>query len=56
LVCGEVQALAEGLALGLTGPKPLPPTFFFNGVAASPSGTIYVSGDAANVVYRIDRR
>ena len=47
--------VAEGLELGLTlmPGLPLPPTFLFNGVAVGPSGTIYVTGDRANVLYRL---
>lgn len=50
---GEVNAVAEGLALGAEGiPEAAPPTWFFNGVAVGPSGVIYVTGDIANVLYR----
>lgn len=51
---GEVTPFAEGLALGglhLTG---MPPFYVFNGIAVSQTGTVYVTGDEANVLYRID--
>ncbi len=54
---GEITRVAEGLALGLpeiTGA--IPPTWIFNGVAVGPSGTIYVTGDKANVLYQINQR
>lgn len=52
---GSTTVVAEGLELGLT-PVPgllLPPTFVFNGAAFGPSGTNYVTGDRANVLYRL---
>jgi glucose/arabinose dehydrogenase len=54
---GRVSTVAEGLALGAQGipDTPIvPPTWSFNGVAVGPSGAIYVSGDKANVLYRLD--
>lgn len=54
---GEVTSVAEGLALGVpevTGT--MMPTWIFSGVAVGPSGTIYVTGDKANVLYQIKRR
>lgn len=52
----EVTPVAERLALGASIPDIFFPTAFFNGVAVSPSGTIYVTGDKTNVLYRIDPR
>lgn len=51
---GTVTTVAEGLELGAPGMEGAPPTWIFNDVAVSPSGAIYVTGDLANVVYRID--
>jgi sugar lactone lactonase YvrE len=53
LVNGVVTTLASNLQLGMPAPVNAPPTWFFNGVAVGPSGTIYVTGDIANVLYRI---
>lgn len=53
---GAVRVVAAGLALGAPGTSVFPPTWFFNGVAVGPSGTVYVTGDVANVVYAIDPR
>ena len=52
---GSTSVVAEGLELGLTVAPgiALPPTFAFNGVTVGPSGTIYVTGDRANVLYRL---
>ena len=51
---GEVSTVAVGLELGSEGSKGYPPTWIFNGVAVGPSGAIYVTGDIANVLYRIE--
>ena len=51
---GERQTIAEGLEIGAEGMAGLPETFLFTGVAVAGDGTIYVSGDRANLVYRID--
>jgi sugar lactone lactonase YvrE len=53
LSTGEVTTVIEGLELGADGPDALPPTMVFNGVAVGPSGHIYVTGDIANVLYRL---
>ena len=53
LASGAVTVVAEGLELGMVQPD-FPPTYVYNGVAVGPSGSIYVSGDVANVLYRID--
>lgn len=54
---GEVETIAEGLALD-PGPSPLvaPPTWQFNGVAVGATGSVYVNGDAANVIYKLRPR
>jgi glutamine cyclotransferase len=51
---GQVSTIAEGLALGAVGPSTMPPTWNYNGVAVGPSGAIYVTGEIANVLYRIN--
>jgi hypothetical protein len=46
----------ENLELGgmhLTG---IPPFWIFNGIAVGASGAVYVTGDSANVLYRIEQR
>lgn len=52
LATGQVSIIATDLELGLVGTPGMPPTAVFNGVAVGPSGTIYVTGDVANVIYR----
>jgi sugar lactone lactonase YvrE len=54
LETGEVKTVAEGLLLGAEGAEGYPPTWIFNGVAVGPSGVIYITGDIANVLYRIE--
>ena len=51
---GKVTTLAENLKLGLEAIPGMMPTYIFNGVAVGPSGTIYVTGDVENVLYRIE--
>jgi sugar lactone lactonase YvrE len=50
---GKVTTVAEGLELGAAGVPGMPPTWVFNAVAVGPSGVIYVTGDKANVLYRL---
>jgi len=50
---GAVQVVAEELELGAVGPPYMMPHYFLNGVAVGPSGAIYITGDVANVLYRI---
>ena len=50
---GNVAVVADGLELGAPGPSSMPPTWMFNGVAVSSTGAIYVTGDKANVLYRL---
>ena len=45
---------SENLKLGLETIPGMMPTYIFNGVAVGPSGTIYVTGDVDNVLYRIE--
>ncbi|MCP4289438.1 MAG: hypothetical protein GY792_34295 [Gammaproteobacteria bacterium] len=51
LKTGNVSIVAEGLEIGFPSEHP---TWIFNGVAVGPSGAIYVTGDIANVLYRIE--
>jgi DNA-binding beta-propeller fold protein YncE len=50
---GEAVKIVEGLELGFAR-NSNQPQGFFNGVAVGPSGAIYVTGDKANVLYRIE--
>jgi CubicO group peptidase (beta-lactamase class C family) len=55
---GNADVIAEGLDFmqdnpTSIGPVSLPPQYIFSGVAVGPSGNVYVSGDGANVIYRI---
>ncbi|HMB52209.1 MAG TPA: hypothetical protein VKU40_02760, partial [Thermoanaerobaculia bacterium] len=50
---GATTTVADGLALGAPPLPNLPPTWFFNGVAVGADGDAYVSGNVANVVYRV---
>ena len=49
IATGAKSVVADGLELGAPGLL----TAGFNGVAVGPSGAIYVTGDVANVLYRI---
>ncbi|MFN2201055.1 MAG: hypothetical protein ACK2UO_07600 [Caldilineaceae bacterium] len=58
---GDIDVIAEGLGFaaenfGSIGPVSLPAQLVFSGVAVAPSGDIFVSGDAANIIYRILRK
>jgi sugar lactone lactonase YvrE len=53
-VSGTVTAVVEGLATGLEAGPDDPPFGRFTGVAVGVAGAIYVSGDAGNLLYRID--
>lgn len=50
---GTVSTIATGLGLGAAPPPAAPPTWIFNGVTANASGTLYVTGDKANVIYEL---
>jgi sugar lactone lactonase YvrE len=52
---GSFSVVAGDLAVGLTPATGSPPTFPFSGVAVGPSGSIYVSGDAGNLIYKFPR-
>ena len=53
LETGEVSTVAEGFEWGLVG-SGAPPPYIFSGIAVGASGAIYVTGDVANVLYRIE--
>lgn len=53
---GSRSVIEDGLAIGLTGPAGLPPTFVFNGVAVGADGDIYVTLDRENRVARLSPR
>ena len=53
LETGETSIVSTGLGTTANNPEGATPTWVFSGVAVSPSGAIYVTGDAANVIYRI---
>jgi sugar lactone lactonase YvrE len=50
---GATSPVASGLGLGAPAVPGTPPTWVFNGVAVGATGEIYVTGDIANVVYRL---
>jgi sugar lactone lactonase YvrE len=52
----KVTIVAEGLELGAEASRDAPPTWIFNGVTVDQSGTIYVTGDVANILYRIESK
>jgi sugar lactone lactonase YvrE len=51
---GSVTPILSGLEVGFQGPATMPPTYVFNGVSVSPSGSIYVGADKTGFLYRID--
>ncbi|MEI7556685.1 hypothetical protein [Candidatus Chlorohelix sp.] len=53
LKTGTVTTVVDKLQMGLGLPL-LPPTTFFSGVAVGHSGTIYLTADKANTLYRIN--
>jgi sugar lactone lactonase YvrE len=53
LATGRLSTVADGLALGAQGIPGLVPTWSFNGVAVGRLGAVYVSGDRANLLYRL---
>jgi sugar lactone lactonase YvrE len=56
LATGGVEEIATGLELGLPAIAGIPPAYLPNGVAVDASGTIFVTGDVGNVLYRITKR
>ncbi|MDH3244146.1 MAG: hypothetical protein OEM26_05995, partial [Saprospiraceae bacterium] len=53
LSTGDKTTIVDNLEISGPGPEGFPPTYGFDGVAISPSGDIYVTGGAVNVIYRI---
>jgi glucose/arabinose dehydrogenase len=51
---GDMSTIAEGLGFNPDAPGGAPPTMVMSSVAVGPSGVIYVTGDLANVLYRIE--
>ena len=49
---GAVSEVFGGLEVGLAPLPPGSPTYIFSGVAVGPTGTIYVTGDRGNLIYR----
>lgn len=52
-VTGHVTTVADGLEVGAAGPGGVPPTVAVSSVAVGRDGTLFVTGDRANVVYRL---
>lgn len=50
---GQVTTVAGGLEVGLPGSAAAPPTWSLSSVAVARDGTIFVSADLADVIYRI---
>ncbi|MDK3017555.1 Vgb family protein [Pseudodonghicola flavimaris] len=50
---GEVAVLAEGLPIGMTAAAGMPPTYIPTGVAVGQDGSVYVSADIENAIYRL---
>lgn len=50
---GKVTTVADGLQLGLQGSAGGPPTWALSSVAVARNGTLFVSGDVADVIYRL---
>lgn len=53
LPSGETVTLADGLPLGIPAPAGAPPAYVVNGVTVGESGSIYLTGDKASVVWRL---
>ncbi|MEZ5335280.1 MAG: hypothetical protein R2741_08610 [Methanolobus sp.] len=50
---GEISTIADNLEVGAPMVPGMVPTYILSGVDVSSSGTIYVTGDVSNVLYRI---
>ncbi|WBU29522.1 hypothetical protein OOZ54_23150 [Rhodopseudomonas palustris] len=55
-VSGSVAEIAGNLPIGLVGAPGLPPTNMPTGVGIGASGTIYVSSDIENAIYKIEKK
>ncbi len=49
---GEARTLAERLPVGLAAPAGAPPPFVLSGVAVGPEGTVFISSDLEDAIYR----
>ncbi|HET7357914.1 MAG TPA: hypothetical protein VFJ09_14690 [Nocardioidaceae bacterium] len=50
---GHVTTVAGGLQLGLQGSSGAPPTWALSSVVVAKNGTLFVTGDVADVIYRL---
>lgn len=50
---GAVTVLAEGLPIGMQAAAGMPPTYAPTGVAVGQDGTVYVSSDLENAIYKL---
>ena len=50
---GATAVVASDLKLGTAAAEGAPPTWMFNGVAVGSKGDIYVTGDTADLIYRL---
>ncbi|WP_406662408.1 hypothetical protein V7O66_06605 [Methanolobus sp. ZRKC3] len=50
----DISNIAENLEVGVQAILGVSPTYIFNSVDVSPSGTIYVTGDISNILYHIN--
>lgn len=50
---GRVTTVADGLRLGLLGSSGAPPTWALSNVVVARNGTLFVTGDIADVIYRL---
>ncbi len=53
LASGQRRSVAEGLLIGLSAGPGMPPPDVPTGVAVGADGTVYVSADRNNAIYRI---
>jgi glucose/arabinose dehydrogenase len=53
LPSGEPVTLADGLPIGIPAPAGAPPAYVLNGVTIGESGSIYLTGDKASVVWKL---
>ncbi len=53
---GRISPLADTEPGSAAGSSAQPPSFVFNGIAAGPDGTLYVTGEKTRTLYKIPRR
>lgn len=56
LATGEMEAIAEGLSLGVPAPAGMPPTMFFTGIVGDEEGNLYLASDVSNLIYKLAPR